>query len=127
MNKQLRQQVYDKFNGLCAYTGKLLGSDWQVDHVEPQCHYRWHQVEHGNKDDISNLLPAIKIINHYKRGKNLDLFRKSMLTFHMRLKRLPKKTQLDRTRKRIIYMQTIADLFDITVDKPFSGKFYFEK
>ena len=127
MNKQLRQQVYNKFNGLCAYTGKPLGYDWQVDHVEPQCHYRWHQIENGDKDDISNLLPAIKIVNHYKRGKNLDLFRKSMLTFHIRLKKLPKKTQLKRTEKRIIYMKTISDLFDITVDKPFSGKFYFEK
>jgi 5-methylcytosine-specific restriction endonuclease McrA len=36
MNKKLRFQVYNKYNGLCAYTGTPLDDDWQVDHIIPQ-------------------------------------------------------------------------------------------
>lgn len=50
-----------------------------------------------------------------------------MLNFHLRLAKLPKNTNVKATKKRIIYMNTIADLFDIKIDKPFSGVFYFEK
>lgn len=49
-----------------------------------------------------------------------------MMDFHKRLAKLPKKTSLKKTENRISYMKTVAALFDITVDKPFSGKFYFE-
>lgn len=122
-----REAVRNKFGGLCAYTGKPLGDDWQVDHMQPVSHWCWPQPGYKKKvNDFDNLMPAIKIINHYKRDAHLEAFRKSMLTFHLRLAKLPKKTQRPQTIKRILYMRTIADLFDITVDKPFSGKFYFE-
>lgn len=113
-----RDVIYNKFGGLCAYTGKPLGDDWQIDHKWPKCG--------GGNDDIENLFPAIKIINHYKRSHNVESFRLSMLSFHKRLSKLPKKTKVNRTIRRIEYMNTIARLFDITIDKPFSGKFYFE-
>ena len=45
MNKDIRQKVYDKHKGLCAYTGRPLQSDWQVDHITPKCHWIWHQKE----------------------------------------------------------------------------------
>ena len=35
------------------------------------------------------------------------------------LAKLPKKTKLERTKKRIIDMNRIANLFDITIDKPY--------
>ena len=127
MTKGLRQAVYDKFGGLCAYTGQPLGTDWQVDHMKPKCNWQWHQLWNTEDiDDLQNLLPAIKIINHYKRGNHLEGFRASMLTFHLRLAKLPKKTQRQQTVRRIAYMRQIADLFGITLEKPFSGKFYFE-
>lgn len=112
MTKKQRQEIFNKFGGLCAYTGKPLGEDWQVDHVTPK--------------DISLLLPALRIINHYKRGKDLDLFRKAMITFHVRLKKLPRETSRDKTKKTIEYMHKVAEAFGITIDKPFAGKFYFE-
>lgn len=120
-----RELIYQKFNGLCSYTGKPLGEDWQIDHIEPQYKFKEGFIE-GNKDDIDNLIPALKIVNHYKRGLNLEKFRKYMESFHLRLAKLPKKTTLEKTKKRIAYMSTVANAFDITIDKPFNGKFYFE-
>lgn len=128
MNKKTRQVVYDKFNGLCAYTGKPLDEKWQVDHMLPQYHVKvlgrvelTDQVNH-----IDNLMPSIRIVNHYKRGHNLESFRTYMKGFHLRLAKLPKTTRIEKTVKRIEYMNQIAGLFGITVDKPFNGKFYFE-
>ena len=125
MNKSLRAKVYAKYDGRCAYTGKPLGDDWQMDHMESRykalCYDRESEV-----DNINNLMPALKIVNHYKREFSLEGFRGYMLNFHKRLAKLPKHTNLERTRNRIAYMRKVADAFDITVDKPFCGKFYFE-
>ena len=139
-----REIIYNKFDGLCAYTGKPLGNDWQVDHVVSKISHWYHtssstpfvgtiseytaEFEKRLKevDNIDNLLPALRIVNHYKRSLDLEGFRKRMITFHERLARLPKKTSVERIRKRIEYMYKVAEAFDITPEKPFCGKFYFE-
>ena len=126
MKQQIREAVRLKCNGLCAYTGRPLEDDWQVDHVSPQYYFDLGICE-GNKNDSENLLPTIRIINHYKRGLDLEQFRKYMLTFHERIAKLPKKPIVEKSIKRKMYMLTIAVLFGITSDKPFDGKFYFEK
>lgn len=113
-----RERIFYKYNGLCAYTGKPLGKDWQIDHLWPK------RLDGDNNE--KNLVPAIKIINHYKRAHTLETFRLLMSDFHVRLKKLPKKTKVEATKKRIIYMNEVARLFDITTEKPFDGKFYFE-
>lgn len=121
-----RQKVFEKCNGLCAYTWKPLWEDWQVDHVFPKyLHYLW-SVE-WDVNHIDNLLPAIRIINHYKRWRTLEEFREYMLSFHTRLSKLPKKTNREQTVLRIKYINTVADLFWIDVKTPFSWKFHFEK
>lgn len=121
-----RQRIFNKYGGLCAYTGKPLDDLWQIDHVEPKCNYRFGQVK-GDYNSMNNLVPAIRIINHYKRGQNLEQFRTYMMNFHIRLGSLPKKTTVQRTEDRIKYLNKVAVLFDITPDKPFTGKFYFEQ
>lgn len=126
-----RERVYNKFNGLCAYTGKPLGEDWQIDHAIPKYKFSVHGERAKDKfgmelNDIKNLMPAIKIVNHYKRDNDVESFRRYMLSFHKRLAKLPKKTSVERTKKRILYMNKVAELFEISVDKSFSGKFYFE-
>lgn len=137
MKKSDRELIRLKYDGLCAYTGKPLGEDWQVDHVTSKILHSYRvlynasSIEEINKrrkdvDNIENLLPAIKIINHYKRSLDLEGFRHYMKDFHKRLKKLPKKTSVHKTKKRIEYMNKVADLFGITPDKPFEGKFYFE-
>lgn len=138
MTKKKRSEVFEKFNGLCAYTGKALNDDWQVDHAVSKCkhsyntYYSCGSVEEVNAklkevDNIENLLPALKIVNHYKRSLDVEGFRRYMSNFHIRLAKLPKKTLVDRTKKRIEYMNEVANAFDISIEKPFSGKFYFEK
>lgn len=176
-SKKIRDIVQAKYNGLCAYTGKELGDDWQVDHIQSQysfeqvlvkeAHYKHRETKQeisidayqimfdellanfGKRDDnfiavydykyipkklkphpdchrIENLIPAIRIVNHYKREKDLEQFRHYMLSFHLRLATLPKRTLVESTKRRIEYMNTIADLFHISRNKPFNGKFYFE-
>lgn len=102
-----RQEIYNKYGGLCAYTGKPLGDDWQVDHVTSKarmgylrgyCKTYDERVCLNNPD---NLLPACRIVN--KRSLDLEGFRSYMKKFHIRLAKLPK----------------VAELFDITPDKPF--------
>lgn len=122
-----RGEIYKKYGGRCAYTGKELGDEWQIDHIIPKCLtlQKCHQIIDHN--DIANLVPTFSIINHYKRGFALEPFRQYMLTFHLRLAKLPKKPRTEKTKKRIIYMNKIANLFDITPEKAFDGIFYFEK
>ena len=124
-----RKIVYEKYNWLCAYTWKPLWDDWQVDHIKPkwQFGYVTKTPDHENMNHVDNLLPAIRRVNHYKRGLDLEWFRSYMLRFHERLRKLPKKTRVESTQKRIDYINHIAELFWITPDKPFDWKFYFEK
>lgn len=125
MKKSLREQVRLKYNNKCAYTGMDLDDTWQVDHVRPQYLYNIG-VHQGDKNDISNLLPTLRIINHYKRDLDLEGFRRYMNNFHIRLSKLPKNTKVERTIKRKEYLYKVAELFDISIDKPFNGIFYFE-
>jgi len=115
-----RKAVYDKYGGRCAYTGTPLNEDWQVDHIVPKIL--------GGTDDIDNLLPVQRIVNHYKRDTNLEDFRTWLLGgLHERLRKLPKNPYTETGRNRKKYMLTVAWLFGITPDKPFKGTFYFEE
>ena len=35
MTKKQRKQIFDKYDGKCAYSGTPLEPDWQADHVKP--------------------------------------------------------------------------------------------
>jgi HNH endonuclease. len=114
-----RDAVYNKFGGRCAYTGKPLEADWQVDHIVPK--------RSGGTDDIDNLLPALHIVNHYKRALSIELFRNWFLSgLHQRLHKLPKNPRTERGMKKKAYLLRVAEAFGITEDKPFCGKFWFE-
>lgn len=81
MKKELRQQVYNKFKGRCAYCGKKIKyKDMQVDHVKPKAR--------GGTDDLDNLLPACRSCNHYKRDMNLEVFRNYISTLHERVEKI---------------------------------------
>lgn len=114
---------------MCAYTGKPLEEDWQIDHVISKQlvdYYFRHKNEKIEVDSEDNLMPTLRIVNHYKRAYSLEGFRKYMENFHIRLSKLPKTTNVEKTKRRIEYMNKVAKAFDITIDKPFNGKFYFE-
>jgi hypothetical protein len=94
-------------------------------------------------NDERNLLPSLKIVNHYKRGKDLTEFRHYIKSLQCRIDKLPKYTKVNRveaeafygykatnsqrrTAKRAIYLKEVAAAFGITPETPFSGKFFFE-
>jgi len=120
-----RERVRAKFGGLCAYSGQPLGDDWQIDHITPVLNYQLGLAQ-GNPHDIDNLIPVLRILNHYKRSNNLVSWRLYMSTFHIRLGKLPKNPRVEKTKKRVEYMNKVAAAFGIAPDKPFSGVFYFE-
>ena len=115
-----RRAVYDKFGGRCAYTGTLLKDDWQVDHIVPK--------GMGGTDELSNLLPAQRIVNHYKRCLDNETFKTWLLGgLHERLRKLPKNPRTEKGARRKAYLTEVADIFGITPDKPFYGTFYYER
>lgn len=131
--QQKRKLIYDKYGGRCAYCGCELNSEWQIDHAISRCYWFYLDKDSPTKvNSLENLMPSCKECNHYKRSRCVDNhhshvgFRHYLLNFHKRLASLPKKTMVAKTKKRIVYMKTIADKYGITVDKPFSGIFYFE-
>lgn len=131
MDKATRQKVYEKYGGKCAYSGKELPSDWQVDHIEHRSSWKFKLIDGSlnrihNPNHIDNLIPTLKILNHYKRAKNLKEWREYLLTLHERLKKLPKKTRRVKTARTKEYLLEVAGHFGITADQPFSGTFYFE-
>lgn len=128
ISKKKRAEIFSKFAGKCAYTGTDLLSDWQVDHVDP-VRRNWYMANSAmfeQNHNTENMVPTQRIVNHYKHTYNLEEFRNFMLTFHLRLLKVAKNPKMIHTIKRKAYMLEIARLFDIEVDKPFEGKFYFE-
>lgn len=81
LTKAERQQVYEKYNGHCAYCGKVIDiKNMQVDHKTP--------LRLGGADDMSNYMPACRRCNHYKRGNSLEGFRTL-------IEEIPKKLERD--------------------------------
>ena len=105
MTKLLRQRVYNKYQGRCAYCGKVIEyKDMQVDHVIPRRRY--------GDNSLDNLYPSCRSCNHYKRARSLADFRRLMLTLHRRI--------------GDIYLCRVAEDYGIICIHPWGGKFYFE-
>ena len=104
--KKIREQVYQKYDGHCAYCGcKLDYKDMQVDHVISVC---------GKGDNnIDNLLPSCRMCNFYKGYADIECFRKRLETLHERLQ------------KPFIYR--LALKYGLIEEHKKKIKFYFEK
>jgi 5-methylcytosine-specific restriction endonuclease McrA len=117
MNKrnELRQRVWLKYNKHCAYCGKELKyKDMQIDHMLSKEQYEYlPNMNRPNIDSFNNLMPSCRRCNHYKRGGDLNDFRRLMVTLHERIQ--------DQ------YIMKVAIDFRILIIKPFDGLFYFEK
>lgn len=110
ISKKLREAVYEKYNGHCAYCGReIVYKDMQVDHFMPLRAYR---IEDSGTDDISNLMPSCRMCNHYKRANSLETFRRY-------IQEIPKKL-----RENYIYKVGVAYGNVIENEKPIV--FYFE-
>jgi uncharacterized protein (TIGR02646 family) len=105
--KNIREQVYRKCNGHCAYCGcELDYKDMQVDHVKSVFYY-------NGTNDIDNLLPSCRMCNFYKSTFTLDEFRKNLESLHERL------------RKPFIYR--LALKYGLITERKKDVVFYFEK
>ena len=107
-SKKKREAVYAKYDGHCAYCGRSI--DMQVDHFRP---LRAWDIEEAGTDDISNLMPACRMCNHYKRANTLETFRRY-------IEEIPRKL-----RENYIYKVGVAYGNVIEHEKPI--KFYFEQ
>ena len=107
MKKEIRLQVYNKYDGHCAYCGnKIEYKDMQVDHIIPQ------RVNGSN--DIENLMPSCRICNHYKRGYTLYQFKEWLLA-----------GIIERIKK--IYIVRVAEKYGMITFHEWDKKFYYEK
>ena len=115
MNKELRQKVYNKYNGRCGYCGKRIEyKRMQVDHIEPQ-YKKVDPLYFGVTIDIDcfeNLMPSCSRCNHYKRAFNLENFRELIKTIHERIQKQ--------------YINKVALDYGIIAVNPFNGQFFFE-
>lgn len=128
ISKKDKETVRLKFNNKCAYSGTELEPDWEINHVFPKTRALHPYDDLTSHDDIRNLYPAQKAINRYKGYLTLDEFRVWYLgNLHLRIAKLPKNPKTEKSKRHKEYMLKIANYFSITTDKPFSGKFYFEK
>lgn len=107
ISKKVREQVYQKCNGHCAYCGcELEYKDMQVDHLKSVYWY-------NGTNDIDNLLPSCRMCNFYKSTFTLDEFRKNLESLHERL------------RKPFIYR--LALKYRLIAEHKDKVVFYFEK
>ncbi len=84
INKKIREAVYQKYGGRCAYCGRAIAyKDMQVDHFRPL--RVWNEAD-GAADDISNLMPACRMCNHYKRANSLEVFRRCIAEIPRKLR-----------------------------------------
>lgn len=110
INKAKREAVYKKYDGHCAYCGREIEyKDMQVDHFLP---FRAWGIEDAGTDDLSNLMPACRTCNHYKRANSLETFRRYIYE-------IPKKLRTNYIYKVGLIYGNVSD-----IEKPI--KFYFE-
>lgn len=90
MNKKIRKQIYDKYNGHCAYCGcEIKYKDMQIDHIIPKCRNNEYWVKTIGTDDIDNLNPSCRMCNFYKGMYNVEQFRAKLNDILMSNVRLP--------------------------------------
>ncbi len=107
---KVREIVFNKYGGNCAYCGTPLVKGWNVDHIKPKVS--------GGTNDLDNLNPSCKDCNNYKCHSGLELFRtytKQMLN-----------EKLEYLFKSKTKMQVAINMGSIT-HKEWDGLFYFEK
>lgn len=111
--KKIREQVYAKYNGHCAYCGcELEYKDMQVDHVEP---VYWAEVGRFEpNENLDNYTPSCRACNFYKSTFSIEQFRRNLQETLMRNVRIP-------------FDYRLAVKYGLVVENVKPIKFYFEK
>lgn len=117
MKKDLRNQVYEKYDGRCAYCGKELSglSAMQVDHINPILRGRVdYSVAGKPEESIDTLNPACARCNRYKSVMSVEQFRHELSQQAIRSRCSSKNFRL-------------AEDFGLIVETGKKVEFYFEK
>lgn len=80
LSKEQRQNVFDKYDGHCAYCGCELQKGWHIDHIEPIVRNSIG-CEKPHNDTFENLNPACPSCNIQKNSYSLEQFRKNIKQF----------------------------------------------
>ena len=111
ISKKVREQVYQKYNGHCAYCGKeLLYKDFQLDHLLPIAGWGTE----AELECFENYMPTCRRCNHYKRAFSLEKFRKM-------IEEIPAKLYRDS------YIYKIGQDYNLVSAAPKKVIFYFEQ
>jgi 5-methylcytosine-specific restriction endonuclease McrA len=119
-----RLQIYEKYNGHCAYCGdKLHIKDMQVDHIIPQFSFLQHInnkkfiptfLNHLTKDDVNhydNLNPACRVCNKWKSSHHLGLFRSEIESQINRLNNYSSNYRMAKKYGQIIETHTLIEFY----------------
>lgn len=111
--KKIRQQVFDKYKGHCAYCGCILEyKDMQVDHIDSVYRAEYHGKEMD--ESIKNYMPSCRACNFYKSTFSIEEFRNNIQN------KLIRKLQKDFNYKMLVKYEMIHESFKPVV-------FYFEQ
>lgn len=113
--RAVREAVYNKCNGHCAYCGiQIPISKMQIDHLIPFEFADAYAIQGICLDAFDNLMPACRSCNNYKSSLTLDKFRKSV-------ERWPEVLLRD----SVTYRNAVR--FGLVEPKPHKVIFYFER
>ena len=83
----MREAVYLKYDGHCAYCGKELDyKGWQLDHLIPVQRERFGKYTEEQIECFENYMPSCRRCNHAKRSYSLENFRKFVEEIPRKLK-----------------------------------------
>lgn len=113
ISKKVRELVYAKYDGHCAYCGcELEMKNMQVDHLRSVYNHAYHNEATDNS--IDNLMPSCRQCNFYKGGNDLETFRQTLAN-------KLSHTCVDS------FQAKLAIKYGMIEVKKWDNKFYFEK
>ena len=114
ISKKVREAVYDKYQGHCAYCGKKLEyKDMQLDHMIPRQREHFKKYTEEEIECFENYMPSCRRCNHYKRAHSLETFREMIET-------IPQKLVRDS------YIYKVGLDYNLIEGHPHKIEFYFE-
>lgn len=115
ISKKVREAVYNKYDGHCAYCGKKIEyKEMQVDHLIPVQRERFGKYTEEQIECFENYYCACRSCNHYKRSHSLEVFRKM-------IEEIPKKLYRDS------YIYKVGLNYGLIEPHEHKIKFYFEQ
>lgn len=120
IKKEIREQIYNKYDGRCAYCGKpITYKEMQVDHIKPifrnwsdEDKERWLKGHYGN-DEVENYNPSCHACNFRKGTDDIEGFRQAI------------EHGLECCRRDFTYRMMLR--YGLVEEHPQKVVFYFEK